>query len=255
MRLTAPNHSIKGLFFNLHMKVNSQRILFGLSSCKKFARKTLPKSIGSLVKVGISPASIVCAVGGFESKEDSVNLLSELPGITGCNNIVYTPYNSLEYNVFLYLLDNQDTLKDFDYLFFMHDTCWVGDKFLLFLQSHFPSNLPDTFSLTPWPSMGIGLYKISHLLSKANLIRAAENTSTDFETEQRVKKWGVEAEDMLFIPECGNFMRASGGKETITLDYPFDPNTPRRVRYFPYLDFYKAQANFLGVQPEMITDA
>jgi len=236
------------------MIISGKNVLFAISSCKKFYEKTLDKCIGSLLECGVPPLDILCVVGGHTPEECTEQSDARLQESFGKAKLVTSTLNSLEYNVFIYLVQNKQLLLQYDYIFFMHDTSWAGPKFIELLNQTFPKNNPKTYALTPFPSMGIGLYSAEHLLAREGDILATKNESLDHETEQRIKKWGVFAEDMLLAHECGNFMKSTGGKENVTFVNPFGTGTPRRVRHFTFLDFYKSQANFSGPQSTMIID-
>lgn len=234
------------------MIIKNYRVLFAISSCKGFYETTIDKNIYSLLESGIDRDSILLVIGDFQDPVERSNKELELRNKYGISKIYCEQQNSFEYTPMIHIVENENMYKDYDYIFYMHDTCWVGPNFLWNLKNVFPEDNRDTCSLDFSVSMNIGLYKISWLISQRDRVLFTKNTATDYRSIQAKKQWGVDNEDYLFKREDGHFGILCGNRdETIEIYNPYGTDTPRRLRHFKYLDIYKAQSNWHGRLPEM----
>ena len=234
------------------MKIKNYNVLFAISSCKGFYESTLDKNIWSLLEGGIDPSSILVVIGDFQDPSEAVNKEAELRSKYKIDKIYCEQQNSFEYTPMIHIVENKDLYKDYDYIFYMHDTCWIGPNFIWNLQRVFPEDNRDTCPLDITVSMNIGLYKIEWLNTNYDRLMIAKNTSTDPVEIHKKKVWGVHNEDHLMKYSDGNFVQLCGSRHgSITMENPYGTNTPRRIRYFEYLDIYKAQSNWHGDQPKM----
>lgn len=234
------------------MKIKNYNVLFAISSCKGFYETTIDKNIWSLIEGGVSKDSILLVIGDFQDPLEASNKEIELRSKYGIDKIYCEQQNSFEYTPMIHIVENQESYKDYDYIFYMHDTCWIGPNFIWNLQQHFPEDGRDTCPLDITVSMNIGLYKISWLNSQIDRLMIAKNVSTDPKDIHDKKVWGVHHEDHLLKYSDGNFVQLSGSRHgSIKMENPYGTTTPRRIRYFEYLDLYKAQSNWNGDQPRM----
>lgn len=135
-----------------------------------------------------------------------------------------------------------------DMFFYMHDTSEVGPRFCNFLLedwSHKAKEEQTTFMtarVTNYPSMSIGLYRLSYLLKYQDfLVRGTINTNVSYVDYYKTK--GMHWEDWLFRLDSNCLMLAPNR----TLSGPSDvygTGVLRRMEYFPAIDFYKFKANW-----------
>jgi len=234
------------------MRIKNYNVLFAVSSCKGFYERTIDKNIYSLLEGTVDKDSILWVIGDFQDPVEAVNKEAELRSKYSIDKIYCEQQNSFEYTPMIHIVEHPELYKDYDYIFYMHDTCWIGPNFIFNLQRFFPEDNRDTCPLDITVSMNIGLYKISWLNSNIDKLMIAKNTSTDTAEIHKKKVWGVHHEDHLLKYSDGNFTQLCGSRNgTITMENPYGTNTPRRIRYFEYLDIYKAQSNWHGDQPRM----
>ena len=236
------------------------KIKIAINTVNTFSDKTLPVIIPSLLDCGIEKENIFIFEGG--NLERSLN---DYDGIT----YIKTNHNSLEYTSFIEIVENK---LESDYWFFMHDTSIVGPNFKNLLYN-IPDTNPEKIALKHFPSMSIGSYSYSYLLSKKDLLLSIKNTNYDTETLLYWKKWGVDNEDFIlwrnnnietevYNPElislnepCNSSCGIQPCKHVIVLEYNniYGGNTTRRKEYYPQLDLFKFKSNWgqsidVGVQ-------
>jgi glycosyltransferase involved in cell wall biosynthesis len=232
------------------MIIKNKNIAFAVNSNKKFYHNTLPKVLRSLLDAGIKEDSIIVVVGGFDDELLAKEIEFELRDYWAIDRIYCIQPDSCDHTVFNFLLDKPKAFADFDYFFYMHDTCWVGQDFLKLFQEYTPQEEVNSFSLTPSWSMNIGLYNIKFLENKPQEIRRAFNTDNSQDSINDWKKWGALTEDYLMDRQRGTYF-SFDPREVIKMENPYGGDTVRRTRYFYCLDFYKSQSNWQGVQPQM----
>lgn len=232
------------------MLIKNKKIAFTINSNRNFYLRSLPKVLRSLLDSGIPEESIIVIIGGFDDASEGFTAAAELKDYWNIKKIYTTKQNSCDHTTFNFLADYPMMFSEFDYLFYMHDTCWTGKDFLNRLELHTPEHDVDSFGLTGSWSMNIGLYKISYLLSKKDEIRKALNTDNSSDVVNVWKQWGALTEDYLMNKADGNYA-AANSLESITMENPYGADVKRRTRYFHCLDFYKSQSNWNGVQPQM----
>lgn len=234
------------------MIIKNYKVLFAVSSCKNFYETTLDKNLYSLFEAGIDKDSILLVIGDFQDPIEAANKEAELRSKYCIDKIYCEQQNSFEYTPMIHIVENEGMYKDFDYIFYMHDTCWVGPNFLWNLKNIFPEDGRNTCPLDYTVSMNIGLYKIEWLINQRHRVLQTKNVSTDPAVIQIVKQWGVDHEDFLLNYQDGNFaLLAQNRDESIDIYNPYGTDTPRRLRHFKYLDIYKAQSNWNGRLPVM----
>jgi hypothetical protein len=243
------NQAQKGEWLGV-MLINNKKIVFAINSNRNFYLLSLPKALRSLLDAGVDEDSIMVIVGGFDDEFEGKAMAEELKDYWKINKIHTTKQNSCDYTTFNFLADYPDKFSQFDYLFYMHDTSWVGNDFLNRLKEHTPHEQVDSYGLTGSWSMNIGLYNIDYLLSKEEEIRKALNTDNSPDVINIWKQWGATTEDYLMNKADGCYTNANA-LESLKLENPYGSDIKRRTRYFHCLDFYKSQSNWNGVQPEM----
>lgn len=217
------------------MKIKDKNIAFVVNSNLKFYHITIPKVIKSLKDCNVTDIKVIA--GGWEKEFEA-----------DCQDFTLyaTTYDSCDYTTFNYIVDNPDKFKDFDYIFYMHDTCWVGPNFLLNLTNLMPEEHPSSTMLLNGMSMNIGLYNIQHLINNTDRVRQSKNTDNSLKSLNEWKQWGARWEDYLF-GDRGFFCKT----ENMQLTNAYNTDTLRRTRYFEDLDFYKSQSNWQGVKEQM----
>jgi hypothetical protein len=232
------------------MLIKNKKIAFTINSNKNFCQKTLPKAIRSLLDCGIDKDSIIVIVGGYEDSFEGSSMTAELKDYWDIHRIYTTKQNSCDHTTFNFLVDYPELFSHFDYIFYIHDTSWMGSDFLERLENLTPEHDVDSFGLTGSWSMNIGLYNIQFLLSKKEEIRKALNTDNSPDAINTWKQWGAVTEDYLMNKSDGNYSQ-SNHLESVTMENPYGTEVKRRTRYFHCLDFYKSQSNWDGVQAQM----
>ncbi len=133
-----------------------------------------------------------------------------------------------------------------DMFFYMHDTSEVGPRFCALLLEEWSHKVNEeqfmTARITNYPSMNIGLYRLSYLLKYQDfLVRGTINTNVSHVDYYKTK--GMHWEDWLFRLDSNCQMLA----QNRTLSGPSDvygTGVLRRMEYFPAIDFYKFKANW-----------
>lgn len=221
------------------MELKNKNILFVINSNKKFYNTTVPKTLESLNKNNIKDICVI--VGGWES-EFEFQYQCQFYGTT---------YDSCDYTTFNYIVDNPDKFKHYTHIFYMHDTCWVGENFLSKLIELTPDTPTLGYSLLPIMSMNIGLYDINYLINTTDNVRRSKNTDNSLESLNKWKQWGAQHEDYIIRRE-GHYCNPAN--EETKPENVYGTITPRRTRYFSDLDFYKSQSNWQGILEKMNTD-
>lgn len=232
------------------MEINNKKIAFTINSNRNFYLITLPKVLRSLLDAGIEEQSIVVIVGGFDDASEGFAMAEELKDYWNIEKIYTTKQNSCDHTTFNFLADYPMLFSEFDYLFYIHDTCWVGADFLNRFKELTPHDQVDSYGLTESWSMNIGLYNIDYLLSKKDEIRLALNTDNSPDVVNVWKQWGALTEDYLMNKAHG-FYASANPLESVKMENPYGTDVKRRTRYFHCLDLYKSQSNWDGVQPQM----
>lgn len=232
------------------MQIKNKDILFVINSNNKFYRKSLDKIVPSLLNAGIDHSSIMVIIGGIELIDENYQKFKRIQDKFYIDKVYGYESDSCDYTTFNFVADNPNLFTDFNYIFYLHDTCWVGDDFLRLLEEHTPDYPINSYGLTRDWSMNIGLYNIEYLLSNKSDIRKSFNHDNSEQSINRWKQWGALNEDYLMDKTCGNY-KSHNQQETITSENPYDSTTTRRTRYFACLDLYKSQSNWNGVQNKM----
>ncbi len=215
------------------LKLGDNNILFVINSNIRFHNAAGAKAIYSLNKAGIYDIKVI--IGGAGKEEDD-------------GHMHYTTYDSCDYTTFNYIVDYPDKFKDYTHIFYMHDTCWVGKDFKKLFEELTPKSQVKGYLLTQYPSMNIGLYKVQDLVDSPDRVRRSLNTDNSPEGINKAKQWGAVNEDYL---NAKNGIYCPIDTQQITYDTPYNTTKTRRIRYFPTLDFYKAQSNYDGVRDQM----
>lgn len=232
------------------MFINNKNIVFGINSTANFFHLSLPKILKSLIDGKIDRKDILVVIGGFDNAEEASNVESRLRKLWRIPRIYTTKQNSCDHTLFNFLIQRPETFADFDYLFYLHDTCWIGSDFLNRFKNLTPNEEIDSYQLTESWSMNIGLYNIKKLLNRKEDIRKAYNEVNTFEAVNYWKQWGAQTEDYLMNLKSGYYAETNK-KELIVMENPYGMETARRTRYFECLDFYKSQSNWDGIQNKM----
>lgn len=232
------------------MQIGEKNVLFTINSTANFYKQSLLKNLKSLIEAGISRADILVVIGGFDDAEQASEVEIYLRNFWNIKKIYAVKQNSCDHTLFNFLIGRPEVFDGFDYIFYMHDTCWVGSDFLKRFNDLTPEELVDSFGLTDSWSMNIGLYNKDYLLNKKDEIKKAFNDKNTFEAINYWKQWGAETEDYLMNRNFGHYTQFNK-VESIKIENPYNQSTNRRTRYFECLDLYKSQSNWNGVQTTM----
>jgi hypothetical protein len=232
------------------MIVNNKNVVFAINSTANFFQLSLPKILKSLIDIGIDRKDILIVIGGFDNPDEASEVEVRLRKLWRIPKIYSTKQNSCDHTLFNFLIQRPETFENFDYLFYLHDTCWVGSDFINRLKKLTPNDYLNSFQLTQSWSMNIGLYNIKELLNRKDDIKKAYNEVNTKEAVNYWKQWGAETEDYLMNTKSGYYAETNK-KELSILENPYGMTTIRRTRYFECLDLYKSQSNWNGVQKQM----
>lgn len=208
------------------------KIKIAVASNKNFKDKTLPILIPSLLQAGIDRDNIHVFIGGY----------NEYKYENHCDvHFHFLNHNSYEYTPLIEIVDKKISS---DYWFLIHDTCRVGRSFKQKLYN-IPKSLPDKIALRPPPSMSIGTYKYSYLLSIKEELLKIKNTDYSEASMTKWKDWGVWNEDyVLFKNSTCNCVYSLIALKRKGLNNWYGHKTPRIEEYYPGLDLYKNKANW-----------
>jgi hypothetical protein len=232
------------------MEIGEKNVLIAINSTANFYKNSLLKNLKSLIEAGVSRKDILVVIGGFDDPEEASEVEIYLRNFWNIKKIYAVKQNSCDHTLFNFLIDRPEVFDGFDYLFYMHDTCWVGSDFVEKLNDLTPSEIVDSFGLTDSWSMNIGLYNIPYLLKLKDEIRKAHNLVNTEAAVNYWKQWGAETEDYLMNRAYGHYTQ-SDKTESVTMENPYSKSAKRRTRYFKCLDLYKSQSNWNGVQNQM----
>jgi hypothetical protein len=231
------------------MQIKNKDIIFCVNSTKNFYQISLEKNLKSLNESGLDK-SIMVIIGGFDDPQEASETECKLRKVWNLSRIYCVSQNSCDHTAFNFLIQRPEAFAGFNYMFYMHDTSWVGKKFLDKLKLYTPEHEVDSYGLTGSWSMNIGLYNIEYLLSKKDEVKKALNNDNSPDSVNAWKQWGALTEDYLMNKEHGNYSNHES-LESVKMENPYGQDTVRRTRYFHVLDLYKSQSNWNGVQPEM----
>ena len=232
------------------MRIKNKDVLFVVNTNRNFYQTSLQKCLPSLFEAGINRLSMMVVIGGFDDPNEASMVECKYRSIWDIPRIYAVKQNSCDHTTFNYLIQRPESFAGFDYIFYTHDTSWVGKDFLKKLEAYTPEEEIDSHGLTGSWSMNIGLYRIQYLLDRPDEVRKALNNDNSPDAVNTWKQWGALTEDYLMNKSHGNYFDKERG-ETITNENPYGFSTTRRTRYFKCLDFYKSQSNWQGVQPQM----
>lgn len=232
------------------MQIGDKNVLVTINSTANFYKESLKKNLKSLIEAGVNRKDILVVIGGFDDAEQASEVEVYLRNFWNIKKIYAVKQNSCDHTLFNFLIDRPEVFDGFNYLFYMHDTCWVGLDFVNLLNDLTPDEKVDSFGLTETWSMNIGLYNKDYLLNKRDDIKKAFNDKNTFEAINYWKQWGAETEDYLMNRNFGHYTQFNK-IESIKIENPYNQSTIRRTRYFECLDLYKSQSNWNGVQTTM----
>lgn len=162
------------------------------------------------------------------------------------------PHNSFEYSCLIALLELNLNYK---YVFLMHDTTFVGPNFKNTIGT-FDRNLHCT-PVCNFPSMNMAMYNIDHIRENTKYIMDLKNTKYSEEEVKQFKAFAIYHEDRLIYQKPVTKVYDSHPilhpTKTEYYSYLLNPEKPRKVEYFPNLDFVKVKANFSVNGPFHVT--
>jgi hypothetical protein len=208
------------------------RIKIAIATNKNFSNLTLPIVIPSLLDVGINKDDIFVFNAGFDKEDEVV-----IDGITH----YYLNHNSYEYSPLIHICEKE---LSSDYWFLLHDTCKVGPKFKELLYNI--DGLPDKLALKDKPSMSMGSYKYTYLLSVKEKLYGIKNADYSDESMNKWKLWGVPNEDYILwlTPPKAIIYNDLNTYSVVKYENWYNTKTIRRTEYYPSLDIYKNKSNW-----------
>jgi len=211
------------------------KIKIAIASNINFEKKTLPIILESLKLSGIENNLIHVFISGYDKRETIEN-----EGIT----YHYLKQNSYEYSPLIDIVENELIS---DYWFLIHDTCKTGPNFKELLYSSIRYDYPpEKVALTLKPSMSMGLYKYSYLLTVKDKLLSIKNEDYSERVLQEWKTWGVPNEDFIlwmthpipYLPKIEHNM------VFVCYENWYNTGNIRRTEYFPGFDIYKNKSNW-----------
>lgn len=213
---------------------------FAISTVKRFADKTLPVILPSLLQ-SIEPHEIYVFEGGHEERWWEIK-----DGITH----IRVTHNSFDYTALIDIVEND--IKS-DYWFLLHDTCVAGPDFGR-LARDLPEGEPFAAAmLGSYPgTMNIGAYRYDYLMENKDLLLSVRNDDISPEGIRAGKEQALQLENR-FLGEAPRYHPELFSDDlTVGAPSPYTEHGVRRnIRYFRNLDLYKFQANY-GQLPRVI---
>lgn len=209
------------------------KIKIAIATNINFYNVTLPVIIPSLLMNDIDKNDIHVFNAGFEQYDSIIH-----DGITHHK----LDHNSYEYSPLIEICDKELVS---DYWLLIHDTCKVGPDFKRLLYN-IPQELPDKLAIKTWPSMSMGSYKYTYLLSVKEKLMSIKNTNYSPESMKMWKLWGVPNEDYIMWKTEPRPVLYNNTNMWTVVAYENWYNTPtqRRTEYYPALDLYKNKSNW-----------
>ena len=185
--------------------------------------------------------NIIVCIGGYYELDNYL--------ITRDENIMYIKanHNSIDFTGLITILENIN-LFNFTHLFYMHDTCIVGPKFLKILNDVTLDNI-TTYKIKLRSSMNIGIYSIEIIKNFKTFLLNQKNTNEI--SSVHCKKRAIKCEDYIFKNDKNNKVINNPSGEHISRSKPVDyynTGTKRVIDYYDGIDLYKIKANWLGYQ-------
>lgn len=142
-----------------------------VNSCSQYARATLPPLLESLRAAGVPAAHVFVVVGDAPAHDTLV-------GPAGYEVAAkHRPWCNMDNNAFVWIADEGDALRGFDWIFYTHDTSLVDPGFYesaMRLCENAPPGT-DAYKLQRNHSMSTGLYRVRALWDVGAAISATKN--------------------------------------------------------------------------------
>lgn len=156
---------------------------------------------------------------------------------------VESPYNAIDYNGLLALIDLPELHRKA--YFYLHDTTRAGPAFLKRLMK-IPHNTSS--ASFRWPSMNIGYYSHDLVEKHKEILQSFRNRDIESEkVAQELKAKCVEHEDCIFKLNDDHIFFSLDSP--LVLGEPHDyygTSTQRILEYYASMDLYKVKANWYG---------
>jgi hypothetical protein len=204
------------------LQLTSLKILYLVTSHMRYTR-ALECLLPQMRATGIVPTDIWVTIAGSERSENR-----EVDGIT----FSHVPQEAFEY---MGLIDIIRKRPPCDLVFLIHDTCYVGPRFLELLGQQ-PWSFPvDYLSVMPGGYFNIGLYRLSWLENIREFLEGLAGLSKDRAVEIERNETGKGFKSMA--PITTSFLDGFG--EITGTQYPYSPDTPREGVYLRGADIHK----------------
>ena len=224
-------------------------ITYVVNSNYQFYQKTLPVLFGSLDIIG-GPwrEKFVIIVG--ESPQEEFKIIDGV-------KYYFVKYGGIDFTAAFFIAENIDKFSEF--IFYTHDTVYVGPKFFDLIQLNFKGKYYKKISSLY--SMNIGLFRKELFTRYYDRLKHLKFTQIDEKTRRDFKHIGGRYEDIIsryvdddleiFHEQAIGHSFLTNNKETYILENVDVYNTGnlRSVFYIPELDFYKVKANIGGKAP------
>lgn len=202
-------------------------IKYIISSFKDSYNLALIKLVESLLNSGVNYNDIYAFVGGNHQVE-KINWDYDI-------NYYLVDHNSYDITA---LIGISNINIDYDYVFLLHDTCWVSDDFMSKIHDRV-SNINGTrnIALSPYGcTMNIGMYNKQFITSNYETINTVYKNKT--------KSFYVTSEDRLIKSSMEQLTLNPNKFQLIEPHDVYNTNVLRRVEYYSDIGLYKAKSNW-----------
>lgn len=233
-------------------------LLIVINTCEnffKYNRETLLKQIKE------SKLSNVIIISGQEQKDETIYI----DGI----KLIKVKYSGINLTSAIYITENYNEFSEFKYFMLLPDTIEFGKKFkdniFKYYQEYLQNkNLQILGFINPSirPTMDMGIFNIEHLLNISEYFSKIKTYDISKTNLIKLKTLLILDENTIFgapfFPNGTNFR--SIVKDKIFLCNNREDVIDKKINeninsvYFPLLDLYKFQRNFLGPNAKLVLD-
>lgn len=210
-----------------------------INSCCQYYAKTVPILLETLKTAGVPDDHIYVVVG--ESDTDRSELIDGI-------KYIFRRYCNIDNNGLLWITQERPELQS-EWIFYMHDTCYVHQEFWTKCCTIVKEVKPDTkcTMLQNNYSMGIGFYNLKWLYTDDVVTFMASKINYDPNNKSKIK-WDGDTEDTLFkYAKRTNQAWASLHNTCRTVENDkniYGTCTKRIIEYWEIPGLYKVKANF-----------
>lgn len=208
-----------------------QTIAVLVNSCRSYCHVTLPPLLDSLREAGVDPRCVFVVVG--DSAEASSGMIDEVR----VENVVHSNMDDTGL-IWAVSDEGQSVLRDFEWIFYVHDTTRVMSDFADRLAHCVPSQTNSMGAkLYHAFSMSMGFYRVTGLVHAREMIVASINHDLSATARLQVK---ATVEDRVFrLLGCEGALNSVYVSEVVESPYGGVPRI-RETWEWPGLHKYKA---------------